>query len=116
MDIHEHKDFTPCDFCRPKIKAQIFQTTPERVQKGLPMQHSKGPVQVLLCNISTPRQGGLSFLFQQVGCGQDLHIGFQHMLEGLMSPQTHCSAHWLPCKDLSSAPGLLGAFFIQLPP
>lgn len=84
------------------------------------MQHSKGPVQVLLCNISTPRQNGLSFLFQQVGYGQDLQTGFQHIAvpfqqEGLMPPQTSF-AHWLPCKDLSSASGLPRAFFIQLPP
>lgn len=36
MDTHkEHKDFAPWDFCRVKIKAQIFQTTPETAWDSL---------------------------------------------------------------------------------
>lgn len=59
MDTHKkHKDFTPCDFCRVKTKAQIFQTPPERAWDS-PCSTAKG--QCSCSCVKYPHQGRVVF-------------------------------------------------------
>lgn len=96
---------------------------PLQKQPGTPCAAQRRASATALVSCIQARQGGLSLLFQPKHRWD--RVGFAHGIparavpfqqEELKPPQTYCLAHWLPCKDLSPASGLLGAFFIQLPP